>query len=104
MNDKATFWPCGQSWFPSEPDNKLDPKDFPVQKDKLHKTTAEELGPGACGLLLPAVPASAVFKPSKNWDAAESFHKKNPIGKKCELFEETSKSKDELTTKEDGEI
>ena len=52
--------------FPSDPEDKLDPKNFPVQKDKLHETTVEELGPGACGLLLPAVPVSAVFKHPKN--------------------------------------
>ena len=52
--------------FPSEPEDKLHPLDFPVKKDKLHETNVEELGPGACGLLLPAVPATSVFKPPKN--------------------------------------
>ena len=75
-----------------------------MQKDKLHETNVEEIGHGAWWLLLPAVPASAVFKPSKNWDAGESFHKENPRGKKHELLAEASTSKDELRTKEDGEI
>ena len=70
--------------FPSEPEDKLDPKDFPVQKDKLHETNVEELGPGACGLLLPAVPASAVFQPPEDRNSAENLHKENPRGKKHE--------------------
>ena len=55
--------------FPSEPKGKLGPEDLPVQEDKFHERNVKVLSPGACGLLLSAVPAPAVCQPPKDRDA-----------------------------------